>query len=155
MSNHRRGESATRALTFLLACAHRAAFSLQPLTLHPVWCLQCVQWRKISKCLIRNAELLFEAAHICVDKDPFCPLFMEYSNSWRKLQLTYWDFNCGELFPWQSFFKGGNKRPVRRPSALQLIINAEMELPAIDWAEMTDRAPKGSIWILIGGIVKS
>lgn len=88
---------------------------------------------------------LFTACLHLRRKENFCPLFMEYSNSWRKLQLTYWDFNCGALFSWQSFFKGGNKRPVRRPSAPppKLIINAETELPAIDWAEMNDSAPKG------------
>lgn len=69
----------------------------------------------------------------------------------------YWDFNCGELFGWHSSCSRGNKRPACRPSLppSQLIINGETELPAIDWGEMNDTAPKGSIWILTGRIQKS
>lgn len=99
--------------------------------------------RKISAHLIGDTELHLGFVHM----DHFCPLFMEYSISWVPHKgNTSW---CIEILIVACYLfdslpsKEGTKGLCDVPlPPLQLIINGETELLAIDSAEMNDRPPK-------------
>lgn len=137
---------------------HRAAFTIKPLTSCTVWCLQRAQQKKISTLVIRNAAVhlaSFTSVYLWIISVLFSWNTLtarprQSENSSWPIEILIMASLVGHSFS-NEWTKG--LCAILLPT-LQLILNREIELWAIGWAEMNDRVPKGSIWIVTDGILK-